>query len=199
MRLWSTLVIHSRHRYGHQPFTVTSPSTATMTMRTTAMLMRGSGSLNGIASQLSFPSMSTSGLTRWWTPCVPDSRVSGAGRLLQDALKQLRVYRAIGCGRYGLARFCQFGIASIIERRSDAARLLNPSIEIASGYRFGDESHLRKPVAAEHCRKAGIFARAVGEKVKMRDHAAHGVDLTAELRHEERVHHCGRGQPKFDG
>jgi hypothetical protein len=38
-----------------------------------------------------------------------------------------------------------------------------------------------------------------GEKVKMRDHAVHRIDLTAELRHEKRIHHRRRGQPKFDG
>src|SRR6516165_3446067 len=200
MRLWSTLVSHSRHRYGHQPFTVTSPSTARMTMSTTAMLMRGSGSLNGIASQLSLPSMSTSSLTRWWTPCAPDSRVSGARhRLIEDALKQLRLNRAIGCWWYVLTRLCQLGVAGIVEAGSGAARLLEPSVEIAGRHRLGDESHVRKTVAAEHCRKAWIFARLVGEKVEMRDHAAHRVDLTAELRHEERIHHRRRGQPKFDG
>src|SRR5436305_1682246 len=32
MRLWSTLVSQSRHRYGHQPFTVMSASIAKMAM-----------------------------------------------------------------------------------------------------------------------------------------------------------------------
>src|SRR5215472_9948325 len=177
-----------------------SASTARMTMRTTAMLMRGSGSLKGIASQLSFPSMSTSGLTRWWTPCVPDSRVCGAGRrLVKDALEQLRVHRAIGCGRYGLARLGQLSVTGIIESRPGAARLLEPSVEIAGRNRLGDEAHVGKTVAAEHRRKPGILARVVGEKVEMRDHAAHRVDLTAELRHEERIHHRRRGEAKFDG
>src|SRR6516165_2972762 len=143
MRLWSTLVSQSRHRYGHQPFTVMSASTARMTMRTTAMLMRGSGSLNGIASQLSLPSMSTSSLTRWWTPCVPDSRVSRAGRrLVEDALEQLWVHRAIGRGRYGLARLGQLSVTGIIESRPGAARLLEPSVEIAGRHRLGDEPHV---------------------------------------------------------
>src|SRR5262252_2631654 len=200
MRLWSTLVSQSRHRYGHQPFTVMSASTARMTMRTTAMLMRGSGSLNGIASQLSLPSMSTSSLTQWWTPGPAARRASGTRRrLVQDALEQLRVHRVIGCGWYSLARLCQLGVAGVVEPGSGAARLREPGVEIVGGHRLGNEPHVGKTVAAEHCRKAGIFTRVVGEKVEMRDHAAHRVDLAAELRHEERIHHCGRGEPKFDG
>src|SRR5215831_10555457 len=100
MRLWSTLVSQSRHRYGHQPFTVMSASTARMTIRTTAMLMRGSGSLNGIASQVSFPSMSISRVTH----------CRARRRLVEDALEQLRFHRAIGCRRYGFARLGQLGV-----------------------------------------------------------------------------------------
>src|SRR6516164_3229979 len=160
MRLWSTLVSQSRHRYGHQPFTATSASTARMTMRTTAMLMRGSGSLNGIASQLSLPSMSTSSLTRWWTPVRTDARLSGTRhRLVNDALEQVRFYRAIGCRRHGLTRLCQLGVASIVEGGSCATHMLEPRIEIAGRYRLGDEPHVGKAVAAEHCRKAGILTR----------------------------------------
>ena len=62
MRLWSTLVIHSRHRYGHQPFTVTIPSTTRMTTPTAPMAYSGSGWSNGIAAQLNLPSISTSNL-----------------------------------------------------------------------------------------------------------------------------------------
>src|SRR5262249_34207881 len=154
--------------------------TARITMRTTAMLTRGSGSLNGIASQLSLPSMSTSRVMyRRSRPA--DTHVSGARRLVEDALEHFPFHRAIGCGRHGLARLCQLSPAGIVESRSGAARLLDPSVEIASGHRFGDEPHVGKAVAAEICRKAGIFARVVGEKVEMRDHAAHRVDLAAEL------------------
>src|SRR5262245_29489636 len=165
-----------------------------MTMRTTAMLMIGSGSLNGIASQLSLPSMSTSCLTHW--------RIRGSSTrlcLVEDALEQLGFDQAIGCGRHVLARLFQFSVAGLVEAESGAARLLEPRIEIAGWHRLGDEPHVGKTVAAEHCRKAGILAGLVGEKVKMSDHAAHRVDLTAELRHEERIHHRRRREPKFDG
>src|SRR5262245_58481924 len=99
-------------------------------MRTTAMLMRGSGSLNGIAAQVSFPSMSTSGLSGWRTPGPTERRASGTcRRLVQDALEQFWCHRAIGCGRYGFARLGQLGIAGIVESRPGAARLLDPSVE----------------------------------------------------------------------
>src|SRR5262245_57949089 len=194
MRLWSTLVSHSRHRYGHQPFTVTVTRIARMTRPTTAPLSSGSGSLNGIASQVSLPSMSTSRGTH--------CRISGfrtRRRLVEDALEQLRFDRAIGYGRHGPARLCQLGVAGMVEGGSGAARVLKPGVEIASRHRLDDEPHVRKTVAAKHCRKAGIFARLVGEEVEMSDHAAHRVDLAAKLRHEERIHHRRRGEPKFDG
>src|SRR6516164_6022807 len=165
-----------------------------MTTPTTAPLSSGSGSLKGIAAQVSLPSMSTSRVMHW--------RICGSRtrrRLVEDALEQLGFDRAIGCGRYVLARLCQFGVAGIVEAGSGAARLLEPGIEIASGHRLDDEPHPGKTVAAEICRKTRIFARVVSEKVEMRDHAAHRVDLAAELRHEERVHHRRRGEPKFDG
>src|ERR1700757_4730444 len=124
MRLWSTLVSHSRHRYGHQPLTATSASTARMTMRTTAMLMRGSGSLNGIAAQVSFPNILTSCLKRRRTPRPADSRLSRARRcLVEDALEQLGLGGAIGCGRHGLARLCKLGVAGLVQDGSGAARL----------------------------------------------------------------------------
>src|SRR5262245_403035 len=155
MRLWSTLVSHSRHRYGHQPFTVTITRIARITTPTTAPLSSGSGSSKGIADQVSLPNMSTSRLTHWrmrgsWTPC----------RLVEDALEQLRFHRAIGRGRHVSARLCQFRVAGRVEAGSGAARLLEPSIEIVGGHRLGDEPHPGKAVPAEICRKAGILARS---------------------------------------
>src|SRR5262249_11724563 len=139
MRLWSTLVSHSRHRYGHQPFTVTVTRIARMTRPTTAPLSSGSGSLNGIASQVSPPSMSTSPVTH----CRPRRR------LVEDALEQLGFDRAIGGGRHGLARLCQLGVAGIVESGSGAAHLFEPNIEIAGRHRLDDEAHLGKAVAAK--------------------------------------------------
>src|SRR5215469_1380582 len=106
--------------------------TARMTMPTTAPLSSGSGSLNGIAAQLSFPSMSTSRLAQQRTPGRAPPRFSGGSgsRLVDDALEQLRFDRAICRGRHGLARLRQFGIAGLVESRSSAAHLGEPRIEI---------------------------------------------------------------------
>src|SRR5215467_10506965 len=128
---------------------VTSASTARITMRTTAMLMRGSGSLNGIASQVSLPSMSTSRLMQRRTRGPADARLSGTRhRPVDDALEQLRLHRAIGCRRHGLARLCQLGVAGIVEGGSGAAHLLDPGVEIAGRHRLDGEPHLGKALAA---------------------------------------------------
>src|SRR5271165_1193252 len=133
------LVSHSRHRYGHQPFTVTVARAARMTMPTTAPLSSGSGSLNGIAAQLSRPSMSTSCPTQRWTPSPADAPRSGTRhRLVDDAVEQLRFHRTIGSGRHGFARLRQLGVTGIVEGRPGAAHRLEPSIEIAGRHRLDD-------------------------------------------------------------
>src|ERR1700761_9184545 len=190
IHLWSTLVSHSRQRYGTQPFTTMVTRIARMTTRTTAMLYSGRGWSNGIAAQVSFPSMSISRLTQQRTAGAGDACLSGTRhRLVDDVLEQLRRHRAIGSRRHGRARLCQFGEGGTVESRSGAAHLLDPCVEIAGRHRFDDKPHLGKAVAAEVGRKAGVLARLVGEEVEMGGHAAHRVDLAAELRHEERIHH----------
>src|SRR6476659_5631366 len=132
---------------------VMNPRMARMMMTTTAPLTSGSGSLSGIAAQVSFPSMSTSGLT--WR-----ARLSGTRhRLIDDAFEQLRLDRTIGRGWHGLARLCQFGVAGCVEGGPGAEHLRKPGIEIAGGHRLHDEPHPGKAVAAEICRKAGKLAR----------------------------------------
>src|SRR5262245_42254426 len=171
MRLWSTLVSHSRQRYGHQPLMVMTTRMARMTMPTSAPLSSGSGSLKGIASQVSLPSMSTSRLMQRRTRGPADARLCGTRhRPVDDALEQLRFHRAIGCRRHGLARLCQLGVAGLVEGGSGAAHLLDPSVEIAGRHRLDDEPHLGKAVATEIRREAGILARLVREQVEVRDH-----------------------------
>src|ERR1700731_5359870 len=131
-----------------------------MTMTTTAALMIGSGSLNGIAAQVSLPSMSTPCLLHRRTPGRAGARLFGTrDRLVDDALEQVGLDRAIGRRWHGFAWFCQGGVAGIVERRPGPTHLRDPGIEIAGRHRLGDKPHLGKAIAAEICRQAGIFAR----------------------------------------
>src|SRR5262245_32495057 len=135
---------------------VTTTRMAAMTMPTTAPLSSGSGSLHGIASQLSLPSISTSCPALRGRPGPTAARLSGARqRQVDDALEQLRLDRPIGSRRHGLARLCQFGVAGVVEGGSRAAHLLEPSSEIGGRHRLDDESHPGKALAAEICGKAG--------------------------------------------
>src|SRR5512132_2184325 len=119
-------------------------------MATTATLISGSGSLKGITDQLSFPSISTSCLSRRRTPGGADARRFGTRHgLLDDALEQLRRDRAVGRRRHGLARLCQLRVAGIVERRSGAPHPRDPGVEIAGRHRLGDEPHFGKAVTAE--------------------------------------------------
>jgi hypothetical protein len=55
-----------------------------------------------------------------------------------------------------------------------------------------------KPSPLKFAEKPGYSPGLVGEQVEVGGHAAHRVDLTAELRHEERVHDRRRGEPEPD-
>src|ERR1700730_7056163 len=157
-----------------------------MTMTTTAALMIGSGSLNGIAAQVSLPSMSTPSLLHRRTPGRAGARLFGTRhRLVDDMLEEVGPGRAIGRRRHRFARLCQLPVTGLVERGPNAAYLRHPGVEIAGRHRLGDKPHLGKAVTAEICRKAGIFAGLVGEQVEVGRHAAHRVDLAAELRDEE--------------
>src|ERR1700683_5607488 len=92
--------------------------TARMTIPTPAALSSGSGSLNGIADQLSLPSTSTS-LLRAAHAGVSRARHGS----LEDVFEQLRGDRAIRFRWHVFARLCQLGIAGIVEPGSGAARL----------------------------------------------------------------------------
>ncbi len=73
--LWSTLVIHSRHRYGHQPFAVTVISTPAMTAITANEVISGMGCPKGMADQESLPNMARVQVL----PPVTTSRPAWAG------------------------------------------------------------------------------------------------------------------------
>src|SRR5438874_13651370 len=105
------------------------PSTTRITMPTTPIAYSGSGCWNGIIDQLSLPSISASCLRCRRTPGRAGAQLFGIERrLVDDELEQLRVDRAIGRRRHGLARFRQFGIAGNVERRSRAAHLRDPTV-----------------------------------------------------------------------
>src|ERR1700733_4028950 len=92
--------------------------TAKTTKPTTAPLISGSGSLNGIADQLSLPSTSTSLLR------AAHAGVSWARHgSFEDVFEQLRLDRAIGFRWHVFARLRELSIAGIVEPGSGAARL----------------------------------------------------------------------------
>src|SRR5258708_21613090 len=57
MRLWSTLVIHSLHRYGTHPLIVMKATTPSITTTTKPPANKGIGWSKGIAPQLSLPNI----------------------------------------------------------------------------------------------------------------------------------------------
>src|SRR5258708_5321091 len=151
---------------------------------TTAMLISGRGSLNGIAAQLNRPSIRTSYPQSRRTPGRAGRGIAGPRRrLVDDALEQLRLDRAIAHWRHGLARLHQRGVAGRVERRPSAAYLLQPRAEIAVRDGLYGEPPVGKAVAAEIRRNAGIFDHPGGEKVQIGCHAAPRVDLAREPRH----------------
>src|SRR6266852_1417608 len=68
--------------------------TASTTIATTAALISGSGSLNGIAAQVSLPNISTARLQcRWALGCAGSRGVGSRRGLVEDALEQRPVDR----------------------------------------------------------------------------------------------------------
>src|SRR5271163_1793609 len=96
IRLWSTLVIHSRHRYGTQPLSVMKATPPTSTRTTKAPAARGIGWPRGRASQFSFPSMLIpppnaqlrSGRHDESGVSLGDRARSGRERLIEDPFEQ---------------------------------------------------------------------------------------------------------------
>src|SRR5277367_2571942 len=128
------------------------PSTARMTIPTTPIAYSGRGWSNGIAAQFSLPSISTPCLWRRRAPGRTNACLFGTcHRLLDDAVEQLGLDRAVGRRRHGYARLCQFGVGGIVERGPGAAHFCNPGVEIAGRHRLGNEPHVGKAVAAEIC------------------------------------------------
>src|ERR687898_1404430 len=92
MRLWSTLVIHSRQRYGRWPARTTQEITPSRASPTRPEAAIGIGWSRGIASQLSFPSMSASGARRNSRCRLADLRAGcGRDRLGDDLVEKVGI------------------------------------------------------------------------------------------------------------
>ena len=190
MRLWSTLVIHSRHRYGHQPLTVTSasrperaPSTTTTPADQRDRLVERNGGPGQLAQH---------------RQCIA---------MRGGTMRPRRLRRAMACEQPGddRARRCDAAQAALGPRelrrrpprracRPRRARLATQCCEVAGATAHDVEAHVGEPVAAELRRQARVDARADRPAGSAGRHAGHGVDLAAELRHEEAVHHAGRSE-----
>src|ERR1700746_2221942 len=103
-----------------------SPSAARMMRTTTPMAYSGRGWSNGMAAQVRLPSISTSYLPRRRTPGRTGGPFGFPRRLLDDAVEQLGLDRAVGRRRHGYAGLCQCGVGGIVERGAGAARLRDP-------------------------------------------------------------------------
>src|SRR5207253_5032977 len=110
-----------------------------MTMTTTASAKSATGSLNGMAAQVSLPSISPARLLHRRAPGRAGGPLGTGCRLVDDALEEFGVDRAIGHRRHRLARLCQFGVTGIIQRRPGTARRGDPAFKIAGRHCLGDE------------------------------------------------------------
>src|SRR6516165_9778719 len=77
----------------------------------------------------------------------PRAPIATNANPLRVEVVELGLHRTIGFRRHRFARFCQFGVGGKIERRSRAADLGDPAVEITGRHRLGDEPHVRKAVA----------------------------------------------------
>src|SRR5262245_46788403 len=128
IRLWSTLVIHSRHRYGKYPLTSTQRRTARMTAPTMPEATIGIGWLSGMASQPSLPNMAMPILGRSAVAGLPGLRPrTGRDLLAHDAVEQRFVSEAKRRGRDLHRLFGEFGVAVAIEHAGHLARLFDPT------------------------------------------------------------------------
>src|ERR1700722_11295084 len=194
--LWSTLVTHSRHRYGIQPLIVMNASTPRTTTMTKAPANSGIGWSKGMAPQVSLPSIlfphSLQGAwiglrdrPRTWRQC-----------LIQDLAKQSV---RDGLERERFRHDALFGELDVAFRReliSRGAGLTEPIIKFRRRFRHDLEMHAGKSVAAYLSCKAAKGPRVIGQEIELRRHAVHGVDHAAELGDEEGCHHAPRGQSK---
>src|SRR5689334_12200837 len=151
MRLWSTLVIHSRHRYGTCPATTSQATTARTMMSTPAPAPSGIGWSHGIASQVSFPSISV--LRFRFRTNLRRAGFGGRARSRRDLLRhdrreQARLDRAVREWTDTLARLRERRVAGAIQRGAGAPCARDPGIEFVPWNGAQHEMHGGKAVAA---------------------------------------------------
>ena len=152
---------------------------------------------NGIALQLSLPRRFIVLPSATSNRCGKSDRPADIAGI-HDAVEQIGGDGAIGERRDRLARLGQIGISSRVEHRAVAARRRHPLRKLLGRHRIDGKVHVGKAVAAELRREPRIGAGMIRLQLKMRRHSRHGVDLAAELRHEEAVHDAGGGQLEAD-
>src|SRR5580704_9720094 len=143
---------------------------------------------NGIADQLSLPSMSECLFYRPLRLDMPRSnRLEG---VLGNRSVRVLIARSRGPE--------QLGKRIAIEDGALSARLGNPDCEILPGLCSHHEMHVGKSGAAELCRDTWIRSGFVGLQIELGSHAGHRIDLTAKLGDEETVHDTGGGEAKVN-
>src|ERR1700761_7664218 len=143
IRLWSTLVIHSSHRYGKWPLITTQARTARIATSTTPPATSGMGWSNGIAAQVSLPSIGGPDLCGQFRS---RSRRDALGRDAQEKFGVVQTIERLVLG-HGLLR--QFLVAVEIERRIAMHGLAGPVGEFVLRNDMNVEQHVRETIAAE--------------------------------------------------
>src|SRR5215217_2662127 len=200
MRLWSTLVIHSRQRYGRWPARTTQEITPSRASPTRPDAAIGIGWSSGTASQLSLPSMSASGARRNGWCRFADLRAGcGRDRLGDDLLEKVGIDVTVSRRGDVQTLLGECNVALVVERGGRVPCISDPAVECLRAHRPHLEVHSRKAVPTELRRESVENPLSVSLKMQLGRHAVHRVDHAAELRDKERVHDAGGAHPEIDG
>src|SRR5829696_2828767 len=200
MRLWSTLVIHSRQRYGRWPARTTQEITPSRASPTRPDAAIGIGWSSGTASQLSLPSMSASGARRNGWCRFADLRAGcGRDRLGDDLLEKVGIDGTVSRRGDVQTLLGECNVALVVERGGRVPCISDPAVECLRAHRPHLEVHSGEAVPTELRRESVENPFSVGLEMQLGRHAVHRVDHAAELRDKESVHDAGGGQRKVDG
>src|ERR1700761_108909 len=153
----------------------------------TIEVISGMGLSQGIAARLSLPNIGPS-----W-----GGHPGRRARSCEDCVEQTGADGAEDPRRLLAARPRKLRVLLEIERAATRMALLDPSAKSIGRHRSHLKAHVGESVAAELRRQAGKSSRILGQKIQLGRHAGHGVDLTAELRHEKAVHDARRSEAKM--